>query len=561
LQKLTAVEWDIITAKVKNTTSQYSLNSDNLGFLYLVLEQFFPGRSNDLAEIVTDGSNDRGIDAIEIIEKDERAEIFLFQSKYRKEKNNESKTINDAEVLKIFSFLQDVCDKADALKNTNNLRLDEAVTRIWELHERGILCRYRIVICSNDQGLSPSAQSILETSIKRFSEVTYEIYRSENLIRDIINQGRSTEVGFLQVIGREVFERTDGDIRGVISSIDANSFIDLIRTKDGTSIKRHLFDENLRIFLGKTGGYNSSIIDTATSNDSHLFWYLNNGITITCRNYSYNGGSHVNPKIKIEDFQIVNGAQTSHSLLEAARIAPESLQNVVLNVKIYATDRSDIAERVAVATNSQARIGSRDLKANHPVIKKLEIAFLARGYFFERKRNMHIDRDIKLRIDALKLGQIIMAYYLREPEKAKTESDSVFDSQFITIFNEHYDMSELCRLFELYQTIEEMKNTYTAEHRGGIEAGGSGHYLMYGNWFIIYAINLLLTKKKMPIPEKNHSRKIILEAINLVASACNQGKSVSHYQIFRSPKTKDKIFAECFGKQTTLFDWLDYSND
>src|SRR5690606_1239399 len=122
----------------------------------------------------------------------------------------------------------------------------------------------------------------------------------------------------LRVIGKEAFERTDGDIRGVIASVDAQSFVDLIRTDDGRSIKRHLFDDNLRVLLGANGGFNASIIATATSNDSHLFWYLNNGITITCRNYSYNKG-HANPKIRIEDFQIVNGAQTSHSLLEASR--------------------------------------------------------------------------------------------------------------------------------------------------------------------------------------------------------------------------------------------------
>ena len=187
--------------------------------------------------------------------------------------------------------------------------------------------------------------------------------------------------------------------------------MDLIGTADGKSIKRHLFDENLRIFLGANGGYNGNIIETATSHDSHLFWYLNNGITITCKQYAFNKG-HSNPKIRIEDFQIVNGAQTSHSLLEAYKRAPEAFENVVLMVRIYATNREDITERVAVATNSQARIQSRDLRANHPALKKLELGLHDQGYFFERKRNMHADRDPKKRIDALKLGQILLSFQL-----------------------------------------------------------------------------------------------------------------------------------------------------
>ncbi len=555
MAKLSAVEWDIINARVCSAVSAHGLRTASLGFLYLVLDQFFPGRSGDFGDIITDGSNDRGIDAIEIIEKDDQAEVYLFQAKYREGQGGTDKTINDGEVLKISAFLHEVFEKSDNLKASGNLQLDEAVARLWRLHEKGCLFRYRIVLCSNDQGLSASARALLEGAIKSLPGVVYETYGPRELIRDIGVKGRSCETGYLQVIGKEAFERTDGDIRGVIASVDARSFVELIRTEDGQSIKRHLFDDNLRVFLGSNGGYNSAIINTAASSDSHLFWYLNNGITITCRTYSYNKG-HVNPKIKIEDFQIVNGAQTSHSLLEAARIAPGALEDVVLTVRVYATDRSDIAERVAVATNSQARIQSRDLRANHPVLKKLEIALADRGYHFERKRNMHADLDPKRRLDALKLGQIIMSYYLREPDRARTDSDSIFDDRFASIFHEHYNMDDLCRLVELYQLIEEMKDLYIAQHGEGVEGGGEQHYLIYGHWFILFAARLLLARSGKPIPIKNEAKPLVMEAIGLVARACSQGKSVAHYQMFRSSRTKDKILAEFGGKQMSLLDLL-----
>lgn len=374
------------------------------------------------------------------------------------------------------------------------------------------------------------------------------------MIIDLASKNTHRETGSLQVIGKEVFERTDGDVRGVIASIDAKSFIELIQTPDGKSVKRYLFDDNLRIFLGANGGFNPSIIATATSQDSYLFWYLNNGITITCKNYSYNKG-HTNPKIRIEQFQIVNGAQTSHSLLEAYRTSPEALENVVLMVRIYATERGDIAERVAVATNSQARIQSRDLRANNSTLKKLEMGFAERGYYFERKRNMHADKDAARRIDALKLGQIILAFHLREPDRAKGESDSIFDYRFSSIFHEGQDIDELCWLFELYRVVEEMREDYLSRFGQG-EAGGELQYLVYGNWFILFAARLLLTREGLPIPKGDDARALVLRAINLVARACSQQKAVAHYQIFRSPKTKDKILAELMGKQGDLLDIL-----
>jgi hypothetical protein len=559
MAKLTAIEWDIISARVHASVSQHRLNTVSMGFLYLVLDQFFPGRPAELAEIVTDGSNDRGVDAIEIIEKDEEADVYVFQAKYRESADTTDKTINEGEIHKILSFLHELFDKSENLRRSDNLRLRESVCRVWDAHDRGVLCRYHVVLCSNDQGISPSARNILEAGIKNLPNVTYEAYGPLELLSDIGARGRQRETGYLQVIGKEAFERTDGDIRGIVASVDARSFVTLIQNESGSSVKRHLFEDNLRVFLGKNGGYNSDIISTATSDDSHLFWYLNNGITITCQNYSYNKG-HVNPKIRIEGFQIVNGAQTSHSLLEAARISPSAIENVVLSVRIYATDRHDIAERVAVATNSQARIQNRDLRANNPVLRKLELAMLDRGYYFERKRNMHSDRDAARRIDALKLGQIIQSYYLREPERARADSDSIFGSQFGLIFNEHYDVDELCRLFELYSDIEKMRDAYLSKNDGAIDPSSSEHYLVFGHWFILYACQLL-NKPRQPVPTKDNARSLIVNAINLVARACGQTKPVSHYQMFRSPKTKEKILAELDVKQLNLFNPLPASSN
>ncbi|KJF74121.1 AIPR family protein [Agrobacterium arsenijevicii] len=551
---VSSIEWDIVEARVSAATVRYRLPGPSIAFLYLVLEQYFPDRASDYPEMIVDGGNDLGVDAIEILEREDRAEVLIFQSKHRTSLVSTDRTINDGEVLRIGSFLLGLFDREDRLLKTGNLQLTEAVARIWQLHKSGVICRYRIVFCSNGKGLTPSAKSILDSTLSSMPSVDYEVYGPAEIMRDIGSSGREREIGCLQVIGKEAFERTDGDIRGVIASVDARSFVEMIQTSDKKSIKRHLFDENLRIFLGANGGYNSNIIQTAVSDDSHLFWYLNNGITITCKDYAFNKG-HSNPMIRIEDFQIVNGAQTSHSLLEAYKKSPEAFENVVLMVRVYATARSDITERVAVATNSQARIQARDLRANHSVLKKLEIAFHDRGYFFERKRNMHADCDPKKRIDALKMGQILLSYELGEPDRAKADSDTIFGERFNVIFHEHHVIEDLCRLVELYRLIEEMRDAYASKQRDVIEPPTGEHqYLVYGHWFVLYAAHLILTQKKASLPVGDEARKLVVEALTLVANACANVKSTAHYQLFRSSKTKGRIIAELEGLQMNLFD-------
>lgn len=466
------LEWDIIESRVAEIDKRRNCPTKSWAFLWLVLEQFFPSSEEERIESITDGAHDRGVDAIHIIEKDDTAEIFLFQSKYRDSHTSTRKTINDNEALKLYSFIHDLFDRSEDMAQCPNFLTLQKVHQIWALHDRGVFCRYNIVFCSNDEGLAHSARTILDELCKKYEQISYMHYGADRLVADLGSQQRRSEKGQLQVIGRELFERADGNVRGVIASIDPFSFVDMIASPDKSSVKKHLFDDNLRIFLGQSGGYNADIIETATSNRSHLFWYLNNGITITCKSYSYNKG-HTNPLITIEDFQIVNGAQTSHSLFEAHRVDPTALQNVVLLVRIYATDEADIVESVAVATNSQAKIQARDLKSNAEVLKKLELALAERGLFFERKRNMHSDKQMDQRIDALKLGQVILSYFLNEPERARSDSDSIFGNRFSQIFHETYDIDDLFQIIKLYQKIEQLRDQYAADFSGQIESGGA----------------------------------------------------------------------------------------
>jgi hypothetical protein len=554
MQRLSKIDWSIIDARVNATKQERALSSSSKAYLLLVLSQFFPSSGDDVLESITDGPNDRGVDALHIVERDDSAEIYVFQCKYRDDVSNTDRTVNDSEVLKLSLFIEELFDKSEHMLAACNVPLREAIKHVWDLHHRGIICRYQIIICSNDRGLSQSARTILEQAKLKYSNINFENYGPSDLIRDLGSRTNRSETGSLQVIGKEVFDRSDGDVRGLVATISAVSLIDLITTPTG-GIKRYLFDDNLRVFLGSSGGYNQSIIQTATSNDRHLFWYLNNGITITCRNYSYNKG-HVNPKIRLEDFQIVNGAQTSHSLIEVSRFNPDVLNDILLNVRIYATDREDIVERVAVATNSQARIQNRDLRANSDILRKLELAFRERGYFLERKRNMYAESEPAKRVDALKLGQILLTYYFSEPDRAKTESDAIFGSRFNQLFNETYDIDELVNLVNIYGLIEEKRDAYLLENEGGLETGSDLQYLVYGHWFILYAIRLLLRMRAAPVPSGPAAEELVNEAIRLVARACAQSKAVAHYQIFRSPRTKDKILAELTGKQGDFFQLL-----
>lgn len=174
--KLSKIDWDIIDARVRVAATRHAFATQSIGLLSIVMEQIFPDIQDQLQEAITDGADDRGIDGIHILEGDLQAEIYLFQSKYRDSHKSCDRTINDAEIMKVSLFLSELFDKAEALIKCNNFRLVEAVQRIWELHEKGKICRYKVIFCSNGNGFSPSAQTIIDSVCANHLQVSFEFY-------------------------------------------------------------------------------------------------------------------------------------------------------------------------------------------------------------------------------------------------------------------------------------------------------------------------------------------------------------------------------------------------
>src|SRR6218665_1712858 len=105
MTKLSKVDWDIIDARVRTTKAAHKLTTASMALLWLALEQFFPEIDEQLLEIITDAPDDRGVDAIHIVENDAHAVVYIFQSKYRDTSATTDRTINDSEVLRISLFL------------------------------------------------------------------------------------------------------------------------------------------------------------------------------------------------------------------------------------------------------------------------------------------------------------------------------------------------------------------------------------------------------------------------------------------------------------------------
>ena len=151
-------------------------------------------------------------------------------------------------------------------------------------------------------------------------------------------------------------------------------------TDDGGNVRRRLFFDNIRDFQGDTP-VNKSIAETLLSETSIEFPLRNNGVKIVTRKLQ-----RVGPQFTLEDFQIVNGCQTSHVI---AANSVEENQAIMIPVKIVATEDEEVTRQVIIASNRQNKVDQESFWALDPIHKSIEIYFESKAgdqrLYYERR--------------------------------------------------------------------------------------------------------------------------------------------------------------------------------
>lgn len=135
-----------------------------------------------------------------------------------------------------------------------------------------------------------------------------------------------------------------------------------------------LLEGNVRSFLGMKGGVNKGI--RATIQDApHIFFAYNNGIAATASEVIIESRNGQPTVTRLVDFQIVNGGQTTASILSARKKDKLNLEGVSVQMKltrIAPNKAQDLIPRIAEFANTQNKVAIADFFANHPFHRKME---------------------------------------------------------------------------------------------------------------------------------------------------------------------------------------------
>jgi hypothetical protein len=147
---------------------------------------------------------------------------------------------------------------------------------------------------------------------------------------------------------------------------------------------------------------------------------MNNGVTIISPAVTYRGTTFT-----LKQFQIVNGCQTSNTLLEQRASLTD---DIVVTAKIVEVSDPEVISSIIRATNSQTKVDESAFLSLSPVARKIEKYFQARAQqhqtepelFLERRQGQFRVSDVRQSriIDLKDLFRAVAAFWFDRPDLA-----------------------------------------------------------------------------------------------------------------------------------------------
>lgn len=306
-------------------------------FLHWILTRVFEATEDDAADAIIDGANDLGIDAYLPVDfSDDK--IRLFQSKYG--------TSHSIDTIK--KFKENV--KELLVRDVTKMRpeLAHLVTKIKE------------------KGLKVECCYVTDNEIN-YNEDSLEIIDINEITKRLWSRIKKPAAGKKSSIKLEKMLKHENTILGILKLRELTEFI--IKNRD------YVFESNIRQWMQFKTTVNKGLRDTLKNSPNNFFYY-NNGITIVVNDFH----EHDNILVLYAP-QIVNGAQTSNSILDRAK-RTNNMEGYITVTIIKADDEQE-QNNITKYRNSQNSVRGKDLVSLMDFHKSIKSQLKSYGYFYE----------------------------------------------------------------------------------------------------------------------------------------------------------------------------------
>ena len=343
IQKNSSPPLEGFAENIRDNIHEYAEDSKNevekgKNFLQWILTRVFEATEDDAADAIVDGANDLGIDAYLPVDFSDNT-VRLFQSKYGTSHSLEA----------IAKFKEDA--KRLLSKDVTKMRpeLAQLVTKIKEKNLK-IKCCY-----VTDQKVD-------------YQDELVEIIDEEKIIQNLWDRIKKPAAGKKSSIKLERMLRHENTILGILKLRELTEFV--------SKNKEYVFESNIRQWMQFKTTVNKGLRETLQTNPAKFFFY-NNGITIVVSDFTDLGEN----MIELFAPQIVNGAQTSNSILDHSKRTKN--MDGSMTVTIIKADDEQEQNNITKYRNSQNSVRGKDLVSLMDFHKSIKSQLKNCGYFYE----------------------------------------------------------------------------------------------------------------------------------------------------------------------------------
>jgi len=252
-----------------------------------------------------------------------------------------------------------------------------------------------------------------------------------------------------------------------IGYIDAENLVKLFTVHDTDGkvigINRAVFFDNIRDY-DPNSKINQAIKNSVQETGGAEFVFRNNGITVVSRNIDRTGD-----KFKLEDYQIVNGCQTSNVIYDlvygdgdgtTTHEVVRMLKSIQVPLRLISSKNDDFVSSIIVGTNRQNPVRDEQFWALRPFMKSLEEYCRnlepEEVIFIERRENQYRSQDVERTrvMQPSVLMKAVAACLLFQPQRAARDYRGILSEYENIIFLDEHDVRIYHAVAYLYYRME-----------------------------------------------------------------------------------------------------------
>lgn len=436
-------------------------------FLRWFLENIYRLEESAADDACVDSKHDKGVDAIYVDDVSET--VFIIQAKTKTKDNAE---FGDTELKEFFGTLQQFDSKKkieEILVETKNDKLRQTILRTGLAAKVDSGYDVLGVFISNARA-NEDAKAILAKLPK------IELYDAVAIANDYVDldvDGGIKDSYYFDVSDSDVIKYDAGGAAARLFLAPALNLLKMDGIADG-----RLFEQNVRLALGNTKvnkGLRQSIKEKGEHKNFPLY---HNGINVLCKKIV----SETEERIEVEDYVVVNGAQSLTSLAAEKSKITDDLK--ILVKLIETKGNTALSQRITTNSNNQNAIKARDLKSNHNIQTRLkaEVSAVSNdGVAYEIKQGE--DNKGKSVLSNEQVGLILLAMDLAQPWNCH-QKYKVMDDLHSDIFGRpDVTGARILGYWECFKSVEL-----------ALDAIEDKHFAYYNltKYFLVYAVVSLI---------------------------------------------------------------------